>query len=89
MAPSSEREKELNWRLSRQTSSGLVGELGIHNLDLANWYLDAMPVSVIGFGSMAGWKDGRDVPDTVQCVVEYPNNVRMVFSSTLVSSFMR
>ena len=33
------------------------------------------------------WKDGRDVPDTVQCVIEYPNNVRMIFSSTLVSSF--
>jgi len=88
MAPDSAREKELNWRLNKQTSAGLVGELGIHNLDLANWYLNALPVSVIGFGAVASWKDGRDVPDTVQCVIEYPNNVRMIYSSTLVSSFM-
>jgi len=88
MAPNADREKELNWRLSRQTSAGLVGEIGIHNLDLANWYLNALPLSVIGFGTIAGWKDGRDVPDTVQCVIEYPNNVRMVYSSTLVNSFM-
>ena len=87
MAPSSEREKEMNWRLSKQTSAGLAGELGIHSLDLANWYLDALPVSVTGFGMIAGWNDGRDVPDTVQCVIEYPKGVRMVFSSTLVSSF--
>lgn len=86
-APTPERENELNWRLSRQTSAGLVGEIGIHSLDLANWYLDATPVSVIGFGTIAGWNDGRDVPDTVQCVIEYPKNVRMVLTSTLVNSF--
>jgi predicted dehydrogenase len=88
MNPNADREKELNWRLNRQTSAGLAGELGIHSLDLANWYLNAVPLSVIGFGSIAGWNDGRDVPDTVQCVLEYPNNVRMVFSSTLANSFM-
>lgn len=87
MAQNAEREKELNWRLSKQTSAGLVGELGIHSLDLANWYLNAMPVAVTGFGAIANWNDGRDVPDTVQCVVEYPKSVRMVFTSTLVSSF--
>lgn len=87
MAPNSEREKELNWRLSKQTSGGLVGELGIHSLDLANWYFNALPVSVTGFGTIANWNDGRDVPDTVQCVIEYPKSVRMVFSSTLVNSF--
>ena len=87
MAPNAEREKELNWRLSRQTAAGLVGELGIHSLDLANWYLNALPLSVIGFGSIAGWNDGRDVPDTVHCVIEYPKNIRMMLNSTLVNSF--
>jgi len=27
------------------------------------------------------------VPDTVQCIFEYPNNVRTIFASTLASSF--
>ena len=87
MAPTPEREKEMNWRLSKQTSSGLVGELGIHSLDLANWYLNALPAAVTGFGSLVNWTDGRDVPDTVQCVIDYPNGIRMVFSSTIVNSF--
>jgi len=86
-APTPEREKETNWRLSKLTAAGLVGELGIHFIDLANWYLNGLPVSVIGFGSIMNWTDGRDVPDTVQCIIEYPDNVRMVFSSSLASSF--
>lgn len=77
----------MNWRLSKQTSSGLVGELGIHSIDLANWYLNMLPVSVTGSGSIINWNDGRDVPDTVQCVIEYPKSVRMAFSSTIVSGF--
>ena len=87
MAPTPEREKELNWRLSRETSSGLLGEVGIHQLDLADWYLKGLPTAVTGFGSIVNWNDGRDVPDTVQCVFEYPNNVRAIFISTLASSF--
>lgn len=87
MAPTPQREAELNWRISKATSTGLVGEVGIHHLDLANWYLKGLPTAVSGFGSITAWKDGRDVPDTVQCVLEYPNGVNMVFFATLASSF--
>jgi len=87
MAASPERERDLNWRLSKATSAGLIGEIGIHHLDLVNWYLKSQPVAASGYSALVSWKDGRDVPDTVQAVIEYPNNVRMVFSSTLVSSF--
>ncbi len=87
MAPTAEREAEINWRLSKATSTGLAGELGIHHFDVANWYLNARPVAVTGFGSITAWKDGRDVPDTIQCVIEYPNGCNLVYSSTLGSSF--
>jgi len=87
MAPTPEREKEINWKIFKQTSPGLVGEVGIHSLDLASWYLKALPVSVTGFGSIINWNDGRDVPDTVQCVLEYPGGIRMVFMASLVNSF--
>lgn len=87
MAPDPEREKELNWRLYRATSAGLVGEQGVHSIDLANWYLRALPTSAVGFGAIMCWDDGRDTPDTVQCILEYPNNVRMVYLATTVSSF--
>jgi predicted dehydrogenase len=87
MAPSPEREKDLNWRLSSGTSAGLIGEVGIHQLDLAIWYLKSLPTSAIGSGAVISWKDGRDLADTLQCVLEFPNHVRMVYSSTLASSF--
>lgn len=87
MAPTPEREAEINWRLKKASSPGLIGEAGIHSLDLANRYLIGLPVAVTGFGSISAWNDGRDVSDTVQCVIEYPDNVRMVLTSTLGSSF--
>jgi predicted dehydrogenase len=82
-----EQEKELNWRISRETSPGLIGEVGIHSLDAANWFLKALPVSAIGFGSIIKWNDGRDVPDTVQAIIEYPKGARMVYDATLANSF--
>jgi predicted dehydrogenase len=85
--PTPEREQELNWRLNSSTSCGLIGELGIHQLDLIGWYLNKLPVAVTGFGSIIQWSDGREVPDTIQCAIEYPGNVRALFSSTLASSF--
>lgn len=86
-APTPERERALNWHLTQQTSLGLPGEVGIHQFDLTNWYLKALPTSVMGTGAITIWKDGRDVPDTVQCILEYPENVRLVYTATLTSSF--
>jgi predicted dehydrogenase len=87
MAPNPERENELNWRLSSKTSAGLMGEIGVHHLDLANWFLKSLPTSISGMGSIVNWKDGRDVADTLQCIIEFPNSIRMIYSSTLASSF--
>ncbi|MCL4178486.1 MAG: Gfo/Idh/MocA family oxidoreductase [Verrucomicrobia bacterium] len=86
-APSPEREGELNWRLNKETSIGMVGELGIHQLDASNWIHDALPVSVTGFGSMLLWRDGRELPDTSHLVVEYGNGVRLIQTCTLANSF--
>ena len=65
-SPNPDREKALNWRLYKETSLGLVGEIGIHSLDTAGWYLGSAPVSVTGFGGITQWQDDREVADTVQ-----------------------
>jgi len=85
--PRDERQRELNWRLRKETSLGLIGEIGIHQIDTASWFFKALPVSVTGFSGIMAYNDGRTVPDTVQCVVEYPNNVRFVYDATLANSF--
>jgi predicted dehydrogenase len=86
-APTGDREETLNWRLRKATSGGLPAEIGIHQVDVASWYLKAAPLSVTGFGAVNLWKDGRDVADTVSCVFEYPNAVRVTFDATLANSF--
>jgi len=86
-SPNPEREKALNWRLDNATSLGLVGEIGIHSIDCAGWYQDALPTAVTGFGGILLWEDGRQTPDTVQAVLDYPGGVRLVFTSTLASSY--
>jgi predicted dehydrogenase len=82
-----EREAELNWRLDPELSIGLAGEVAIHQIDAANWLLNARPLSSTGFGSVVLWDDGREVPDTIQAVIGYPGGVRMVYDATLTSSF--
>src|SRR5947207_3819209 len=84
---SADREKELNWRLNRETSGGLVGEIGIHQIDTLAWFLNVRPVSVTGFGSLVQWRDGRDVPDTVEAVFEFPEGVGFTCECTLANSF--
>jgi len=86
-SPKPEREKELNWRLSKETSAGLIAELGSHAVDQAAWFFNAQPVAVSGLGNLTLWKDGRDVPDTVQAVFEFPGGVFLTYDATLANSF--
>lgn len=87
-SPNADREKAINWRLTQATSPGLAGEIGIHAFDQAGWFLNLDPVAVTGFGSTMLWKDdGRDVPDTVQAVIEFPGGVRMSYDASLATSF--
>ena len=86
-APTSEREREINWRLDEKLSTGLVGEIGIHQIDAACWFTRERPVGVRGFGSLIQWNDGRKVPDTVQAVIELPKGARLLHDITLANSF--
>ncbi|MBI3881393.1 MAG: Gfo/Idh/MocA family oxidoreductase [Verrucomicrobia bacterium] len=86
-SPNPEREKEINWRLVKNLSTGLVGELGIHSVDVACWFLNERPKAVTGFGALRHWKDGRDVPDSVRAVFEFPSGVTVTFDGSLLSSF--
>ena len=86
-SPNPEREKALNWRMDKATSLGLIGEIGIHQIDQEGWFINALPTAITGFGSINLWSDGRDVPDTVQAVIEFPKGVRMLYDATLANSF--
>jgi len=80
-------EKQINWRLYKDTSRGLMGEYGSHQMDLVHWYMKIKPESVTGFGGIDRWKDGRTADDNVEVLVRYPEGVKMVYTAMLSSSF--
>ena len=82
-----EREKEINWRLDDKLSLGLIGEIGIHQLDQVGWFMGQRPTAVAGNGAIRLWDDGRTVPDTVHSHVEYADSVNTYFDASLASSF--
>jgi predicted dehydrogenase len=88
-SPNREREREQNWRLDEDISLGLIGEIGIQQIDAAMWLLGARPSSVSGFGQIMLWDDGRTVPDTIQAVLGFPDGLHMIYDATLTSSFDR
>lgn len=74
-------ERKLNWRLYREYSAGLMGELASHHLHVANWVLDTPPASCVGYGSTNYWRDGREVFDNVNLIYRYPGDVQLVYDS--------
>ncbi|MBA3700313.1 MAG: Gfo/Idh/MocA family oxidoreductase [Planctomycetes bacterium] len=86
-AASDERARALNWRLKKDTSLGLAGEIGIHQFDVASWFLKELPVAVSGRGAIRAWKDGREVADTVQALLEFPEGLNVSYDATLANTF--
>jgi predicted dehydrogenase len=79
--PGGKLEHLINWRLYRETSGGLVTELGSHQIDIANWVFDAIPERATGTTSIVRYHDGRTVGDNVQAVFSYPGGRRLMFRS--------
>ena len=79
--PGGQLEHLLNWRLYRETSGGLVTELGSHHIDIANWVFGEQPESVLGTTSIVRYRDGRTEGDNVQATFKYTNGRRLVFSA--------
>ena len=86
-SPNPDRVKEINWRLEKGLSLGLVGEVGIHQIDRLVWFLGGHPASVRGYGAVNFWKDGREVPDTIEALFEFAEGPFINYTATLASSF--
>ena len=87
--PSSDakRAKELNWRLYKESSSGLPGEVGSHLVDALHWFTKKVPSRVHGLGSTLLYEDGREIPDTVTCRFDFEGGQTMTFDATLANSY--
>jgi predicted dehydrogenase len=81
--PGSGLERRINWRLYRDLSAGLMTELASHQVQVANWFFDAVPTRVIGSGSISYWRDGREVYDHVALVYEYDDGRKLLYDSLI------
>ncbi|MFH6985884.1 Gfo/Idh/MocA family protein [Marinoscillum luteum] len=84
--PSPDLERIINWRMYREYSGGLLAELCSHQLDFANWVLDATPNKVTGFGGVDYWKDGRETYDNIHLIYDYPEGVKAKFTCLTANS---
>ena len=80
-------EHLVNWRLYWKYSKGLLAELASHQVNIANWFFDAVPEAVSGTGGVYRFKDGREVEDHLYTTFEYPGGRTVVFSSIESNSF--
>ena len=74
------------WQLYYEHTSGLVGLLGSHMIDVALWFMDdPYPSAAVALGDVLSWKDGREISDTAEYVFEFPKGWILTFSSRLGS----
>jgi len=72
-----------NWRWFWDFGGGLLTDLMVHWIDVAQWFLDAdRPLKATSIGNHFASKGAWETPDTIQCILEYPNNVQAHFEGT-------
>jgi predicted dehydrogenase len=85
--PKDTTDRHWNWRLYKESSQGLMAELGTHQIHAVNWFLGAAPTAVVGMGGIDYWKDGRTVNDNVEVIFEYPGGVKLNYTSLTTNQF--
>jgi predicted dehydrogenase len=63
------------WRNYQEYGTGVAGDLYVHLLTGLHFITGAKgPSKIFSIGGTTYWKDGRDVPDVMTAVLEYPEN---------------
>ncbi|NBA86793.1 Gfo/Idh/MocA family oxidoreductase [Emticicia sp. CRIBPO] len=61
------------WRNYKNYGTGVAGDLFVHLITGVHYVLDSKgPNRIFASGGLSYWKDGRDVPDVMVAVMDYP-----------------
>jgi predicted dehydrogenase len=72
-----------NWRWFWDFGGGVLTDLMVHWIDVAHWVLDLdHPQKATAMGNHFASGDAWQTPDTIQCILEYPNNLQAHFEGT-------
>lgn len=78
-----------NWRWYRKLGGGPIVDLGSHQIDIFNWFLDSVPISVIASGGTDYYdKKSHEWYDTVMAIYEFQTKDGIVraFYQTLTTN---
>jgi len=71
------------WRCYQDYSGGIATDLFVHLVTSIHYMMNAkMPSNVVAMGQLYRWKESRDVPDTINAILEYPEGFTANLSST-------
>src|SRR5438445_5192482 len=73
-----------NWRAYLDFGGGQVTDLFTHWIDVVHMFMDQdNPISASAAGGVFAYKDGRTAPDTINVLLEYPQEWTATFEATL------
>lgn len=76
-------ERFFRWRCYEDYSGGIATDLFVHLCTTIHFLMDAKaPSRVMAMGQLYRWTSSRDVPDTLNAVLEYPEGFAVNLSST-------
>ncbi|MEN8227923.1 MAG: Gfo/Idh/MocA family oxidoreductase [Bacteroidota bacterium] len=84
-------DRYYNWTKWFNYDMGMIGQLFTHEFDAVNQLLRiGIPKSAVASGGIYYWKDNREIPDSLHCVFEYPDDdLTLLYSANLASSRSR
>ncbi|MCS7025190.1 MAG: Gfo/Idh/MocA family oxidoreductase [Bryobacteraceae bacterium] len=81
-------ERFFRWRCFEDYSGGIATDLFVHLCTTIHYLMDAkMPSRVLAMGQLYRWTSSRDVPDTLNAILEYPEGFTVNLSSTFNNQF--
>jgi len=76
-------ERFFRWRCYKDYSGGIATDLFVHLCTTIHYLMDAkMPSRAVAMGQLYRWKESREVPDTLNGLLEYPEGFAVNLSST-------
>lgn len=76
-------ERFFRWRCYQDYSGGIATDLFVHLCTTIHFVMDVKaPAKVLAMGELYRWKESREVPDTLNAILEYPDGFVVNLSST-------
>ncbi|MEW5980311.1 MAG: Gfo/Idh/MocA family oxidoreductase [Acidobacteriota bacterium] len=86
--PDPSEDARINWRMRQEQSGGVIFEMGIHAIDLFQWFINSQPVEVACMGGFHNTRklESRDSWDHATVVVRYANDAVLTYGGNLYTS---